>query len=117
MIKGSAIILLFLLLGNLASWIVDGFLPGSVCGMLLLFAALKLRVIRADDVKGVAKALTDNMALFFVPIGVGVMAEYDLISSNLAVFIIVPIATTALVVVVVGVMQQYLEQRRDGSNN
>lgn len=86
--------------------------------MLLLFAALKLRVVCADDVKGVAKALTANMALFFVPIGVGVMAEYNLISSNLAVFIIVPIATTALVVVVVGAMQQYLEQRStDGNNN
>ncbi len=84
--------------------------------MLLLFAALTLRVVNPDDVKGVAKALTDNMALFFVPIGVGIMAVYQLIGDNLAVFIVVPIATTALVAVVVGLLQQSLERRHASKN-
>ncbi len=115
MIKGVGVIMLFYLLGTIVSHLIGGFIPGSVCGMLLLFSALSLGWVKGSSVKGVAMALSDNMALFFVPVGVGVMGAYDLISDNLALFIIVPIVTTVFVTAAVGLLQQYLERRSSNS--
>ncbi len=79
--------------------------------MLLLFMALQLKVVKAQDVKAVAKGLTDNMAIFYVPVGVGIISATDMISNNLLTFIVVPVATTAIVIVVVGVIQQRFERK------
>ncbi len=111
MIKGISIILLFYLLGSLVALLIGGIVPGSVCGMLLLFIALKIGIIKPNDVKSVAKGLTDNMALFFVSIGVGIIAVFDVIESEPLTFIIVPIVSAALVVAVVGLLQQFLERK------
>ncbi len=111
MIKGITIILIFYLLGSALALLLSGVVPGSVCGMLLLFAALKMRIVKPSDVKVVAIAMTDNMALFFVSIGVGVIAVFDVIESEPIVFIIVPVASAALVMAVVGCLQQLLERK------
>ncbi len=105
--------MLFYLLGVVVSYLIGNLIPGSVCGMLLLFVALLLNIVNGDDIKGVVKTLTANMALFFIPVSVGIIAALDLVSENLLIFLIVPIATTIIIIVVVGLLQQYLE-RRDG---
>ena len=67
MIKGIFIIILFLFLGEAASWLIDGVIPGNVLGMVGLFLSLVAGLVKADDVRPVALWLTRNMALFFVP--------------------------------------------------
>ena len=89
MIRGICIILLFYFFGEVASYFMNGFIPGSVCGMVLLFAALMSRIVRPEHVRQVSKILTQNMALFFIPAGVGIMANFGIIAENwvaLAVF-------------------------------
>ena len=81
-------------------------MPGSVLGMVVLFAALKTGVVKADDIKGVATMLLDNMILFFVPIGVGLIATYKVIGPNMLVIVATLVVTTLLVIAVVGWMQQ-----------
>ena len=71
---GLLILLAFLFAGG---WIADAArlpLPGSVVGMLLLAGALRLRWIPVRVVEPAAELLIRNMALLFVPAGVGVMA-------------------------------------------
>ena len=90
MIRGICIILLFYFFGEVASYFMNGFIPGSVCGMVLLFAALMSRIVRPEHVRQVSKILTQNMALFFIPAGVGIMANFGIIAENwvaLAVFL------------------------------
>lgn len=111
MIKGSTHILLFYFLGECLSYLINGVIPGSVCGMILLFASLMLKVVKPKDVKSVANTLTKNMALFFVPAGVGLMAQFDLISKYWAALLVVSLVTTAMIIVVVGYMEQKLEQK------
>ncbi|MFQ7039557.1 MAG: CidA/LrgA family protein [Barnesiella sp.] len=55
--------------------------------------------------------LTRNMALFFVPAGVGLMAEYNIIARNWAALLVVSIVTTILVMIVVGYVQEKVEVR------
>lgn len=117
MIKGATIIMLFYFLGSILSWIIGGILPGSVCGMLLLFMSLLAKIVKAEDVKGTVKLITSNMALFFIPVSVGIIAALDLVSTNILIFLIVPITTTVMVIITVGIIQQYLEKLRDKNQN
>ncbi len=81
-LKGIFIILAFLALGMLCSYGIGQFIPGSVLGMVLLFLALKLRIVKADDVRPVADFLTKNMTLFFLPASIGIMEQWGIIKMN-----------------------------------
>ena len=76
-------ILLFWLIGNALSLISGGYVSGNIIGMILLFAALCLRWVRAETVRPAARFLLGAMALFFVPYGVGLMDSYRVILENL----------------------------------
>ncbi len=81
--------------------------------MLMLFGALSTKIVKAEAVKGVVRVITGNMALFFIPVSVGIITAFDLVSANIMVFLIVPISTTIMIIVVVGLLQQYLERGSD----
>lgn len=119
-LKGIALILGFLVLGNICSSAIGHFIPGSVIGMVLLFAALALHIVKAGDIRPVADFLTRNMSLFFVPASIGIMEQWGLISSNLLGWLAVIFISTFLVLVSVGLTQngmmsmQNRLQRRKG---
>lgn len=112
MIKGIFIILLFYFLGQAISYLISGFVPGSIIGMILLFLALYFKVFDADRVKDVANAFTRNMAVFFIPAGAGLLGSYGLISKFWMSILIVCSVSTILVIAVVGIVQQRMEGRK-----
>lgn len=65
MLSGIFIVLLFYALGEFVAWLIHGFVPGSVIGMVLLFTALCLKWVKPGQIKPVARFLCDNMAPFF----------------------------------------------------
>ncbi len=111
MIKGFCYIMLFYVLGEIVSMLIGKLIPGSVCGMVLLFLALTLKCVRPNDVSRAATALTRNMALFFVPASIGLMHEYKILMSNWAVLLTVSVVTTLLVIIVVGVTEERLDRK------
>ncbi len=110
---GLFLILLFYLLGCLISALIGNFVPGSVIGMVLLFAALSLKWVRPGAVKRVATFLLDNMMLFFVPVGVGLITSYTLLSRYMLAIIVASLVSTVLVIAVVGLLEQKLESKKD----
>ena len=80
MLGGIFIIMAFYLLGECCAWLVNGFVPGSVLGMMFLFLALSMRWVRPERVRPVARFLCDNMAFFFLPAGVGIITSMDVLS-------------------------------------
>lgn len=111
MIRGICIILLFYFLGEVVSYFMNGFIPGSVCGMVLLFAALMMRIVRPEHVKHVSHILTQNMALFFIPAGVGIMANFGIVAENWVALTVIAVGTTILVLLSVGISMQILDKR------
>lgn len=81
-IIGTFIILGFLALGEAVSYLIGHFVPGSVLGMILLFLALSLKWIKPDTIRPVAKFLTQNMTIFFIPAFMGILDRWGLISLN-----------------------------------
>ena len=112
MIKGITIILLFYFVGQCLSYLINGFVPGSIIGMLLLFACLVFKVVKPDDVKSVADAFTKNMAIFFIPAGAGLLGSYGIISKFWMSILIICSVSTILVIAVVGLIQQQMEKRK-----
>lgn len=107
---GIFYILFFWLLGTLTARLTGDFVPGSVVGMLLLFLALRLHIVRADAVRSAARFLLRNMALFFVPYGVGLMVSYPAILHNFWAIAVAGIASTVLVMAVTGRLFQRLHR-------
>jgi len=111
MIASLSIILICQLIGEV---IVRGLrlpLPGPVIGMALLFALLMLRdrfkplargPLRDNAVEGTAKGMLAHLSLLFVPAGVGVVQNLDLMAQRgvaialvLAASVIVTLLVTA----------------------
>jgi holin-like protein len=112
MIKGSFIILLFYFLGQMLSLLIYGFIPGSVIGMVLLFLSLFLKIIKPETIKATATTITKNMAIFFVPTAVGLMAYGELLSNSFLAITLAIATSTILTIITVALVQDRFEKHR-----
>ncbi|SES40615.1 holin-like protein [Tranquillimonas rosea] len=79
MLTPIAILLVCQLAGETASRALGLPVPGPVLGLLLLFVVLLLRPAVARSVGPVAQRILAHLSLLFVPAGVGVMAQLDVL--------------------------------------
>jgi Putative effector of murein hydrolase LrgA len=93
------------LVGQAISVFLPIAVPGSVISMVLLFLLLVLKIVKVEHIRQKADFLLQNMAFFFIPAGVGILANYDAVKDHvlplLAVIVITSILTfgaTALTV-------------------
>lgn len=110
---GLFYILLFWVIGNALSRLSGGYISGNVIGMILLFAALALRWVKAETVRPAAHFLLRSMALFFVPFGVGLMVSYRLLLDNLWAIVVSGIVSTIVVLLVTGYTFQSLNRKKN----
>ena len=106
-------ILFFYFTGEFISYFIDGFIPGSVIGMVLLFLALAFKVVKPNKVKKLSTLLTENMGLFFLPAGVGLMNSLCIISQYWVVIVTASVVSTILVIASVALVQQKLGKETD----
>lgn len=104
-------IFLFSYLGEIVSATIASFIaiPGSVIGMVLLFVALHTKVIRLEQVDEIGTWLTDNMGIFFVPAGVGLMANFGVLANTWWQLLIIMGITTVLMMAFVGKIVQFVK--------
>lgn len=112
MLPGILIVFLFYVFGEILGWLLGGYVPGSVVGMILLFAALCMKIVNPQTIKPVVKFLCDNMSLFFVPAGVGIVNAMDVLSANWEAILTASALSTVLIIIVVSLIQQSFEKRR-----
>lgn len=111
-LKGVAIILITYLAGEVLSRLTAELLPGSVLGMIMLFAMLQCGVVREETIKGVCEFILRNMMLLFVPVTVGLMVSYKLLSASWIGAVAAISISTLMVFAVVGILQQILGRWR-----
>lgn len=112
MIKGLFFILLFYFLGEVTGSLINGFIPGSVIGMIYLFLSLFFKLIKPDMVKDASTVITKNMAVFFVPPAVGLMAYAEIISKSIWAISFAIIISTVLTIIAVALVQENMEKRQ-----
>jgi holin-like protein len=76
------LILLSLALGIFIQQLFGLFIPGSIIGMLLLFAAMSFGIISPEWVKPTANLFIRYMIVLFIPISVGLMEHTELLAAN-----------------------------------
>lgn len=76
-------------------------IPGSIIGMLILFVLLALQILPAKWVNPGCYLLIRYMALLFVPIGVGVMQYFTLLSQQFGPVVVSCTISTLVALVVV----------------
>ncbi|KPU63787.1 CidA/LrgA family protein [Thermococcus argininiproducens] len=92
MYKGLAIIFGFLFIGEGITEVLHLPIPGNVIGMILLTFALLFKLVKIEDVEKEAELFIRNMSVMFIPPGVGIIAYWGLIKSQ-----ILPITTTLVI--------------------
>jgi len=111
MIRGLTLLLLFQLCGEILSRLLSLPIPGNVIGMGLLLLALMTGLVETAWLEEAAELLLSNMALFFVPAGVGVMVYGDLIAAEWLPICVATVLSTFVVMAVTGKLAQTLETR------
>lgn len=99
-------IFFFSFLGEVGSYLSPVAVPGSVIGMVLLFIALHFKWIDMDKVETVGEWLTNNMAILFVPAGVGLMTNFSIIGEVWWQLLLVILISTIAMMAFVGVVVQ-----------
>ncbi len=80
--------------------------PGSIYGILLMFALLKSGILPLDAVKDTGKFLIEIMPVMFIPAAVGLIESWGLIGKSLGVYAVVTVVSTILVMAVSGMITQ-----------
>jgi len=106
----------FSFFGEVISSFLPIAIPGSVIGMILIFTALHFHWIEMDQVDEVGTWLTDNMAVFFVPAGVALMTNFNILSQYWWQLIIVILVSLSLMLWFVGLVVQTVKRKIDKRN-
>ncbi len=117
MLRGLFYIFFFYFLGEICSMLINGLIPGSVIGMILLFLSLEFKLLNPEAVRQTASKITRNMAIFFVPTTVGVMVYTQILTESMLSVFAAIIISTILTLIVVGHLQQTLEKKIGGKKN
>jgi holin-like protein len=108
MLKGLAGLLVFQLAGELTVALFQLPVSGPIVGMALLLIWLQGRGRIDDGLQSAADGLLSNMAILFVPVGVGAMAYPDLFREYWLFILVSVTAGTAVTVTITALTAKIL---------
>lgn len=89
-----------MLLANLIIGILPFPMPASVMGLILLFIALCLKIVKLEQVESLGNSLTGLISFLFVPSGISVINSLGIMGQyGVQIILIIIIATTILLAI------------------
>ena len=110
----AAVILLFSFLGELLHAALPLQIPASIYGMVLLFAALSLKLVKPEQVSDTGHFMVNIMAVLFVCPAVGLISCIELIKEHWLAICAVLAMSFPLTFFVTGRVTQALLKRNEG---
>jgi len=111
-LKEFVILCACLLLGSLTRKAINFPIPEAVYGMIYLFIALRLNILKPEEIEKTSNGILANLAFLFVPVGVGIMANYEVIQGRILKLVIIVLVGTAVTMGVTGIIVQSLQRRK-----
>lgn len=105
-VRQFAIILLFSFLGEILHVIIPISIPASVYGLVLLLAALCIKIVKVEQVQEGAGFLIEIMPVMFIPAAVGLLTSWELLKPICIPVIVITVVTTVIVMVSTGMVTQ-----------
>ena len=107
-VRQFLIILVISFIGELLRYYIPLKIPASIYGLVLLFAALELRIIKLVSIRETSRFLIEIMPLMFIPAAVGLTESWDRISPIFWQLIVVTAVSTVLVMAASGHVTQFV---------
>ncbi|HBW13624.1 MULTISPECIES: CidA/LrgA family protein [Proteiniclasticum] len=111
LLRQLAWVLLILLLGEAVRVFSGISIPGTVIGMILLFLLLLSGLLKLEQIADISKFLLDHLAFLFVPAGVGLMSNFQVIKEAWLPILAIILISTVLVMGVTGWTIQLMKRR------
>lgn len=108
MIVGLAVVLLCQLLGEIFAYLTHLPIPAPVVGLVLLLGFFLVRErwqwlpfsLRSEEIDKTCETLVQQMALLFVPAGVGIVQRLGILQANIVGVLAIMLVTTAFSITV-----------------
>lgn len=82
--------------GEVVAGILPFSFPASVAAMLILLLLLQARLLQLRQISQITTFLQQNMAFFFIPSGVNIIADVGLLSGSVVPFLLICIISTVV---------------------
>lgn len=115
-LKQSALIFGFTLLGEALSRLIPLPIPAAVYGLVLLFAALCLKIVKVEQISKVSDFLLTILPILFVSPAVNLLESWGILAPHILPIVLIVVASTVLVFIVAGLISQVLcrKEGKDG---
>lgn len=110
------IIICFSFAGELLHSVLPFPIPASIYGIILLFLALELKLLKVKQIREVSTTLIISMPVMFVPPAVGLVSSWENIRENWAEYIFITFASTFVVMAAAGWTTQMVIRWREKAN-
>lgn len=98
------------MIGEGIAYIFPSPLPGNVIGFILLIIALKSGIITEKNISNVSNFLLQNLAILFIPGGVGLIKVLHLFNGNIVKILLIILLSTIFTMIVTSVTIIALER-------
>ena len=85
--------------------------PASIYGLVLLFAALELGIIKLSAVEDAGKFLIEIMPVMFIPAGAGLVESWSALKPICVQVVVIMFVSTIVVMVISGRVTQFVIRR------
>ena len=102
------IIICFSFLGEILHKVLPFPIPASIYGIVLLFLALELKILKVAQIREVRTTLIISMPVMFVPPAVGLISSWENIKDNWAEYLLITFASTFVVMAIAGWSTQWI---------
>lgn len=111
MIREFLLIFIVNYIGVILTEILHLPIPGTITGMLLLFALLYFKILKLSHIENAGNFLLLNMTIFFLPPSVNLIESLYLLKTGIFKILFLVIFSTLLTMVVTAWTVQYLIER------
>ena len=106
------LVLLFSFLGELLNALIPLPIPASIYGMVLLFAALALKVVKLPQIRDAGSFLVSILPVLFVAPIVSLLDCWDIIRPNLLPIAVILVVSTLVCFALSGWIPQLLMKKK-----
>ena len=104
-------------LGEICNLLLPLPIPASVYGLVLLFTALMMGIVKLENVEKAATFLIATMSIYFIAPGVSLMTIIADYVDSLVGIVVICCVSTVLVMVVTGKVSQLIMEKSKPSKN
>ena len=107
-----AVLCICLFLGSFLKSIIPLPIPETIYGMSILFILFLIDYLKTDDVREASDKILENMSFLFLPVGVGIIENFDLFKQNFVSLVLITLLASTVAMIVTMLLVHFIQKRR-----